>query len=90
MTEGELEQFKKKLSESMAFPGVYMYKFIVEADNRKIALLESLFGEDAEIHTKESGSGRYISITAKEVVMDVEEIISIYRKAAEVKGVMFL
>lgn len=90
MTESELENFKNKLLEAMTFPSVYMFKFIVDADNRKIALLENLFGEDAEIHTKESGSGKYISITAKEVVMNVEEIIEVYKKAAEVKGVMFL
>jgi uncharacterized protein len=90
MTEGELEQFRTKLQESMTFPSVYMFKFIIEADNRKIALLESLFGEDADLHTKESGSGKYISITAKEVFMNVDDIIAIYRRAAEVQGVMFL
>jgi uncharacterized protein len=90
MTESELESFKKKLSETMTFPSVYMFKFIVDADNRKIAILESLFGEDAEIHTKESGNGRYISITAKEVMMTVDEIMEVYRKAMEVKGVIFL
>lgn len=90
MTEADLENFKKKLLESMSFPSVYMYKFIVDADNRKIALLESFFGEDADIHTKASGHGKYISITAKEVVMHVDEIIAIYRKAAGVKGVMIL
>lgn len=90
MTESELESFKKKLSETMTFPSVYMFKFIVDADNRKIALLESLFGEDAEIHTKESGNGRYISITAKEVMMTVDEIMDVYKKALEVKGVIFL
>ncbi len=90
MTESELENFKKKLSESITFPSVYMFKFIVDADNRKIAILESLFGEDADIHTKQSGNGRYISITAKEVMMNVDEVMDVYRKALEVKGVIFL
>jgi hypothetical protein len=62
----------------------------VEADNRKIALIESFFDENAEIHTKESGSGKYISITSKQVAMNVDEIIDVYKKAAEIKGIMFL
>lgn len=90
MTEQELQHFRGKLVESMSFPSVYMFKFIVESDNRKIALLENLFEPGVEIHTKESGKGRYISITAKHVVMHVDEVIDIYRRASAIKGVMFL
>lgn len=90
MTEKDLERFRDKLIETTSFPTVYMFKFIVEADNRKIALIESFFDENAEIHTKESGSGKYISITSKQVAMNVDEIIDVYKKAAEIKGIMFL
>lgn len=90
MSEKEFESLKGKISESMSFPGVYMYKFIVETNNRNIALVENLFEEDAEILTRESGRGRYTSITAKQVVMNVEEIISKYRSASRIKGIMFL
>lgn len=90
MTDKDLERFRDKLIETTTFPTVYMFKFIVEADNRKIALIESFFDENAEIHTKESGSGKYISITSKQVAMNVDEIIDVYRKAAEIKGIMFL
>jgi hypothetical protein len=90
MTEQELQNFKQKLAESMTFPSVYMFKFIVASDNRNIALVENLFEADADIHTKESGKGRYTSVTAKQVVMNVDEIIDIYRKAATIKGIMFL
>ncbi|MFO0358216.1 MAG: DUF493 family protein [Sphingobacteriaceae bacterium] len=90
MTDKDLERFRDKLIETTSFPTVYMFKFIVEADNRKIALIESFFDENAEIHTKESGSGKYISITSKQVAMNVDEIIDVYKKAAEIKGIMFL
>ena len=90
MTEEELNSFKQKLSESMTFPSVYMFKFIVASENRAIALVESLFDADADMHTKESGTGRYTSITAKQVVMHVEEIIAVYKKAATIPGIMFL
>lgn len=90
MTDKDLERFRDKLIETTTFPTVYMFKFIVEADNRKIALIESFFDENAEILTKESGSGKYISITSKQVAMNVDEIIDVYKKAAEIKGIMFL
>lgn len=90
MTEEELQKFKEKLAESTLFPSVYMYKFIVESNNRNIALVENLFGEDADIHIKESGNGKYTSITSKQVVVSVDEIINVYRKALEIKGIIFL
>ena len=90
MTEEELEKFRQKLSESMSFPGVYMFKFIVKSDNRSIALVENLFDASADILTKESGKGRYTSITAKVVVINVDEIIEVYRRAALIEDIMFL
>jgi uncharacterized protein len=90
MTAEELEKFKQKLIETTSFPSVYMYKFIVESDNRKIALVENLFDAEADLHTKESGTGKYTSITAKQVVMSVDEVIEVYKKAAEIKGIIFL
>lgn len=90
MTQEELDSFKKKLTETMVFPSVYMYKFIVESNNRQIALVENLFDAETDIHTKESGNGKYTSITAKQVVMSVDEVIDTYKKAAEIKGIIFL
>jgi uncharacterized protein len=90
MSSEELQNLRQKLIESMSFPSVYMYKFIVETDNRKIALVESLFGAEADIHTRESENRRYISITAKQVVMSVDEIMAVYEKALEIKGIIFL
>ena len=90
MTEEESERLKQKLSETMSFPTVYMYKFIVESANRNIALVENLFDAETEIHSKERGAGRYTSITAKQVVMSVDEIMSIYQKASLIKGIIFL
>lgn len=90
MTDKELESLRSKLVETTTFPTVYMFKFIVEADNRKIALVENLFEEEAELHTKESGKGKYISITSKQVMMSVDEIIEVYKKAAQIQGIMFL
>jgi putative lipoic acid-binding regulatory protein len=90
MSPEELNNFRSKLLETTTFPTVYMFKFIVKSENRLIALVETLFDEDAEIHIKESSSGKYTSITAKQVVVDVDSITNVYQKANEIPGIIFL
>lgn len=90
MAQFDFDSLAEKLRSTLSFPSVYMFKFIVMADNRKIALLESIFEEGTDLKRKSSSAGRYVSITAKQVVMDVEEIISVYRKANEIEGVICL
>ncbi|MEO6305725.1 MAG: DUF493 family protein [Bacteroidia bacterium] len=90
MTEEELAKFKEKILETTSFPSVYMFKFIVPSDNRNIALVENLFDAETDIHTKESGNGKYTSITGMQVAVNVEEIMEVYRKASTIKGIMFL
>lgn len=91
MATGTFDELRKKLEESItSFPYLYMFKFIIKADNKTMALIEVIFEDDAEIIEKPSTKGNYISITIKQVVMSVDEIISIYEKAAEIEGVISL
>lgn len=91
MAAGTFDELRKKLEESnMTFPYIYMFKFIVKAENRTIAMVEAIFDNDAEIIQKESAKGNYLSITVKQVVMSVDEVIAIYEKSAEIEGVMSL
>lgn len=81
---------EKKLNESVEWPSVYMFKFIVPSDNRKIAMVEALFSPETEIKTKESRGGKYISITGKVVMLSAFEVIKKYKKAAEIEGLIAL
>jgi uncharacterized protein len=90
MADFDFTDFAKKLESSHTFPTVYMFKFIIKSEHRKIALLENIFGEEAELHRTESSGGKYICITAKQVVMSVDEIIGIYKQAEKIGGVMSL
>jgi putative lipoic acid-binding regulatory protein len=90
MTQEELNKLREKIIETSVFPTVYMFKFIVPSENRSIALVENLFDQSAEIHIKESGRGKYTSVTGKQVVINVEEIIDIYKKASTIEKIMFL
>lgn len=91
MVPGTFDELRKKLGESItSFPYVYMFKFIIKADNKTMALVEVIFDDDADIIQKQSTKGNFVSITVKQVVMSVDEIIAIYEKAAEIEGVMSL
>ncbi len=82
---------REKLVESIkTFPYVYMFKFIIKADNHTMALVEAIFENDAEFKQSQSSNGNYISITVRQVVLSVDDIIFIYERAAEIKGVMSL
>lgn len=84
-------ELQKKLEETItSFPYVYLFKFIIKADNKAMALVEVMFDSDAEIIQKQSSKGNYISITVKQVVLSVDEIIMFYKKASEIEGVIIL
>lgn len=91
MAANTFDELRKKLEESIpSFPYVYMFKFIIKSDNKTLALVEVIFDSDAEIIQKQSTNGNYISITVKQVVLSVDEIITVYEKAAAIEGVMSL
>lgn len=86
----DFDSLREKLEE-MSFPSVYMFKFIVKSDLQKIAQIESLFhSEEAEISRKESSKGAFVSITVKEVVLSVDEIIDVYVQSSKIPGVIAL
>jgi len=91
MAENTFGDLRKKLEESIfSFPYVYMFKFIIKSDNKTMVLVKVLFEDDADIIQKQSTKGNYMSITVKQVVMNVDEIISIYEKASKIEGVISL
>ncbi|HTL82841.1 MAG TPA: DUF493 family protein [Bacteroidia bacterium] len=89
MAELNFDELKKKL-EKNSWPQVYMFKFIVPSDNQKIALVQSLFEDDAEISLQPSSAGKYTSITARQVMLDAESVIEVYKKASSIEGIMSL
>ena len=87
------EQFEKlrlQLNLEKDWPMIYMFKFIIPADNRKIALVESKFSDEAIITQKESSNGKYISITVKEVMLTADSIIEKYKEMDGIEGLIAL
>ncbi|GAB4151130.1 MAG: DUF493 family protein [Bacteroidia bacterium] len=84
------DELKKKLEQNSTWPSVYMFKFIVPSDNKKIALVERLFDDGAEIKLQPSSKGTYTSITIRTVMLSPDHVIDIYKKASEIEGILSL
>ena len=86
------DQFDK-LREQLAqdeWPGIYMFKFIVPNKSDLTARVSALFNDSADLHFQPSKTGKYISVSGKELMMDIESIIDRYKKAGEIEGLIAL
>jgi len=88
--ESEFAELRKKLENNFTWPSVYFFKFIIPADNKKLAKVQSLFGTEAQVIIKPSNKGNYLSISAKELMLSVDEVIERYIRASKIKGLMAL
>lgn len=76
--------------EQEEWPNVYFFKFIVPNDSEHIARVNALFGEEAQLQSQPSRNANFVSISAKEMMLDVDSIIAVYEKASEIKGLIAL
>lgn len=87
--EALLGRLREKLSEQ-SWPDVYFFKFIIPTDNEKIGMIYAMFDDSADIQLHESNSNKYTSVSIKTVMIDVESILDIYRKASKIEGIISL
>lgn len=88
-TEDPFKKLREQL-ELQEWPSVYFFKFIMPSESELIAKVTSMFGETADLSFHPSKTGKYTSVSIKEVMLDVDSIIHIYKEAAKIKGVMAL
>ncbi len=88
--EEQFYKLRELLNKENNWPLVYMFKFIIPADNQKIAMVESKFSDEAIILHKESTNGKYFSITVKEVMLNADSIIEKYKEMKGIDGLMAL
>jgi hypothetical protein len=84
-----LEKLKIQL-EQQEWPDVYMFKFIVPNESEKVAMVTALFNNSTDIVMHPSKTGKYISVTAKELMLDVDSILVKYEEAALIEGLIAL
>lgn len=76
--------------ELQEWPNVYLFKFIVPNSEEALARTVALFTDLSELNFHESKTGKYVSVTAKEMMMDVDSIIQVYMKASTIEGIVSL
>ncbi len=81
---------EQKLKDHHKFPSTYLFKFIVPNDNHSLALVEALFSDKAVVTMRESKTGKYVSVTGKEIILHSSEVINVYKKAESIPGLLSL
>jgi putative lipoic acid-binding regulatory protein len=80
-----------QLDDTTDFPADYLYKFIVPASDNQVAEVESVFNNTgAVINTKNSKTGKYVSVSIILKLNSSDEIIAYYRKVEKIKGIISL
>jgi putative lipoic acid-binding regulatory protein len=87
MDENWINSFRQKLDEHYAWPALYTYKFIVPTG--KETEVKNLFPHH-QVTEKQSKQGKYTSVTVQVMMQSSDAVIEIYRKAAEIEGIVAL
>ncbi|WGH76634.1 DUF493 family protein [Tenacibaculum tangerinum] len=84
-------KLKSQLEDTTTFPAKYLYKFIVPTDGNQVQEVQDLFNNGgAVINTKKSKTGKYVSVSIHLTVKSSDEVISYYKKAESIKGIISL
>lgn len=85
------EKLKTQLEDTTSFPSDYLYKFIVTSEGNKVEQVQELFNnKGAVINTKKSKTGKYISISIVIKLSSSKEVISYYKQAEKIEGIISL
>lgn len=85
------KKLKKRLKKDTAFPSKYLFKFIVPSEEDKIIQVENMFNHlGAVINKTSSKTGKFTSISILVVMKKADDIISKYREAEKVEGIISL
>jgi putative lipoic acid-binding regulatory protein len=83
----DVAKFKELLDSTYQWPDYYDFKFIVKAEQKE--QLESLL-EGYTISENPSKQGNYVSVTARKLIKETQEVIDTYEKVGSIKGIMSL
>jgi putative lipoic acid-binding regulatory protein len=84
------DRLTQRLNEVHKWPSVFLFKMVFEPNAGRLERVLALFPPESEVLRKYSASGRYLSISVKEVMMSAEEVVERYDKASSIPGVIVL
>ncbi len=82
-----LAKLQAALDTCETWPCDYCFKFIAKSD--ELGPLLELF-EGFAVSLRESAGGKYTSLTVQAVMQSSDEVLAVYRKAAEHPGIISL
>ena len=84
-------RFKNQLDVEHHFPENYIFKFVIPADTKKVALLHQIFDHNAaSFSIKESKNAKYMSVTVIIYAVDSTSVIEYYKEAAKIENIIML
>ena len=87
MDNQKAQQFRDLLDQTYQWPDFYEFKFIIKTDD-KFAALEKLQG--FTITETPSKQGNYISINARKLIKNTQEVLDVYELMSTIKGIISL
>lgn len=79
--------FKTRLDEIHTWPGSYLFKFVVP-EAKKGELLSIM--PTGMVQERSSANQKYVSISLTAHMENADEVIEIYKKAANIEGILTL
>ena len=84
-------RLKEELSNTSEWPSEYLYKFIVPTSPKKIEEVENAFDNiGAVIHTKQSKTAKYTSVSINVTMESPEHVIEKYIELSSIEGIISL
>jgi hypothetical protein len=90
MNQEKYTKLREQLMESMNYPSIYMFKFVIPNTDEKLQSVKNLFPADTKFAFKTSRDLKYIGITVKKMMNSADEIIDIYTIANRIEGAVIL
>ena len=85
----DYDKLKIQLDEQ-EWPAVYLFKFIVPNKSDLVARATALFDDGADLNYNTSKTGKYVSVSAKEMMLSSEAVIERYLQAGNIEGLIAL
>jgi hypothetical protein len=85
--ENQIESFREKLEAVSVWPSLYMFKFIVPAEQKEKVI--EIFSTH-EVKERPSKNGKYVSLTINVLANSADQIIDKYLETYKIKGIIAL
>jgi len=85
------KRLKNELLNTSLWPSIYLYKFVVPTDTKKIEQIFSAFDNmGAIINTKLSKTGKYTSVSVNVKMKNPDDVIQKYIELSDIEGILSL